>query len=189
MTPPTPVLIIPGGTNSGPHHWQSWLQDRHSDFVRVEQNDWDHPSRAAWVARLDEYLVASRTPPLVVAHSLGCLAVVHWAAAHSRPIHCALLVAPPDLDAPNAPIEEADFRPVPLATLPFRSVVIASANDPWCDLAVAQHLATQWGSDFLNAGACGHLNTVAGFGPWPLGEELVLQLRERGSAVMAEADD
>jgi predicted alpha/beta hydrolase family esterase len=38
-------------------------------------------------------------------------------------------------------------------------------------------MATQWGGDFLVAG---HLNTDAGFGPWPLEEELVLQRRERG---------
>jgi predicted alpha/beta hydrolase family esterase len=177
---PVPVLIVPGFTNSGPHHWQSWLQHRHPEFVRVEQDDWDRPTRSAWAARLDEYVVASRTPPLLVAHSLGCLTVVHWAAIHARSIHSALLVAPPDLDAPTAPIEEADFRPVPTTALPFRSVLVASTNDPWCDQSTARSLATQWGSDFLVAGACGHLNTAAGFGPWPVGEQLVLQLRDRG---------
>jgi uncharacterized protein len=132
------------------------------------------------VARLDEYVLASRTPPLLVAHSLGCVAVAHWATLHSRPIHAALLIAPPDLEAPSAPIEVADFRPVPVNPLLFRSLLVASTNDPRCELAVAQRMAASWGSDFLVAGACGHLNTDAGFGPWPLGEELVLQLRERG---------
>ena len=176
----TPVLIVPGWTNSGPHHWQSWLQARHPDFVRVEQDDWDRPARAAWVARLDEYVRASRTPPLLVAHSLGCMTVAHWAALHSRPIHAALLIAPPNLDAPSAPVEVADFRPVPMNPLTFRSLLVASTNDPRCELAVARRMATLWRSDFLVAGASGHLNTDAGFGPWPLGEELVLQLRERG---------
>jgi len=144
----------------------------------VEQDDWDRPTRAAWVARLDEYVRGSRTPPLLVAHSLGCLTVVHWA-THSRPIHAALLVAPPDVNAPSSPIEDAEFRAVPNNALPFRSVLVGSTNDPSCDLAVAKQWATRWGSDFLNAGACGHLNTVAGFGPWPLGEELILHLRDR----------
>jgi len=64
--------------------------------------------------------------------------------------------------------------------LTFRSLLVASTNDPRCELAVARRMATLWRSDFLVAGASGHLNTDAGFGPWPLGEELVLQLRERG---------
>lgn len=132
------------------------------------------------MARLDEYVLASRTPPLLVAHSLGCVAVTHWATLHCRPIHAALLIAPPDLEAPSAPIEVADFRPVPVNPLLFRSLLVASTNDPRCELAVAQRMAASWGSDFLVAGACGHLNTDAGFGPWPLGEELVVQLRERG---------
>ena len=125
-------------------------------------------------------MIASRTPPLLVAHSLGCVTIAHWAALHSRPTHAALLIAPPDLDAPSAPIEVTDFHPVPVHPLPFRSLVVASTNDPWCELAVAQRMAASWGSDFLVAGASGHLNTDTGFGPWPLGEELVLQLRERG---------
>ena len=132
------------------------------------------------MARLDEYVLAARTPPLLVAHSLGCVAIAHWAALHSRPIHAALLIAPPDLDAPSARMEVADFHPVPVNPLPFRSLLVASTNDLRCDVTVAQRMATSWGSDFLSAGASGHLNIDAGFGPWPLGEELVLQLRERG---------
>ena len=104
--------------------------------------------------RLDKYVLATRTPPLV-AHSLGSVTIAHWAAVHSRLIHAALLVTPPDLDAPSAPGEEADSRPVPVAPLPFRSVLVASTNDSWCDLSFAQRLATQWGSDFLVAGAAG----------------------------------
>lgn len=179
MSLAAPVLIVPGWTNSGPNHWQTWLQKRHPDFVRVEQDDWDRPARHAWVERLHEYIAGARTPPLLVAHSLGCIAVVHWAVTHSLPVHAALLVAPPDLDAPATPAEEADFRPVPATRLPFRSVLVASDNDPHCTIDAARRMATAWGSDFLAAGACGHLNTASGFGPWPLGEELALRQREQ----------
>jgi predicted alpha/beta hydrolase family esterase len=45
----------------------------------------------------------------------------------------------------------------------------------------ARALAQAWGARFANAGACGHINVAAGFGPWPAGEELLAELlRETG---------
>jgi len=37
------VLLVPGIGNSGPGHWQSMWQAKHSDVGRVIQRDWDHP--------------------------------------------------------------------------------------------------------------------------------------------------
>jgi len=176
-----PVLIIPGWQNSGPQHWQSLWQRAHPEYVRVEQADWERPKRAEWVKTLDHYIEEAAEPPVLVAHSLGSIAVAHWAAKHSRSVRGALLVAPPDLDA-GAAYDEGGFTPLPRLRLPFPSIVVASSDDPWCEMKVSQELAKAWGSQLVNAGASGHLNTDAGFGPWPLGEALLAELMSRRRA-------
>jgi predicted alpha/beta hydrolase family esterase len=90
----------------------------------------------------------------------------------------AFLVAPADVDnAANWPAEDgatfdavkSGFAPLPLGTLPFPSVLIASSTDPYCSLERAAALAKGWGSELVEAGDAGHINSVAGYGPWPDG--------------------
>jgi Serine hydrolase len=33
-----------------------------------------------------------------------------------------------------------------------------------------------WGSQFFDAGPCGHINVTAGFGSWPDGEDILAML-------------
>lgn len=175
MTEPNPerILVVPGWTGSGPEHWQTrWERDR-PGLTRVEMGDWDRPDRAAWVARLDA-AVAEGPAPVLVAHSLGCLAVAHWATGEpSAPASAALLVAPPDVEREDAPAEIAGFAPIPLRPLPFPSVLVASRTDPWTEFGRAWVIAEAWGSSLVDAGDAGHLNTDAGYGPWPEGEALL----------------
>jgi len=63
----------------------------------------------------------------------------------------------------------AGFAPLPRAPLPFASQIIASDNDPYCSAARAQQLAADWGSACQVLPQAGHINTDAGFGPWPEG--------------------
>ena len=49
------IIIVPGMGNSGPGHWQSIWQDRHSEFQRVEQNDWDEPVLIEWIVNLEDH--------------------------------------------------------------------------------------------------------------------------------------
>jgi ABC-type nitrate/sulfonate/bicarbonate transport system substrate-binding protein len=98
----------------------------------------------------------------------------------------ALLVAPADVDGDDRiPREVRDFAPMPPARLPFRgAAVVASTNDPYMGLERARTLAQAWGTRFVNAGACGHINIAAGFGPWPAGEALLADLM-RGTGATA----
>ncbi|NTV73012.1 MAG: serine hydrolase family protein, partial [Holophaga sp.] len=84
-----PILIIPGHRNSGPGHWQSLWEASLPGARRVEMPNWDFPHRPDWVESLDAAVrrAGEDAPPILVAHSLGCLAVAHWAAAYRRPIH------------------------------------------------------------------------------------------------------
>ena len=65
---------------------------------------------------------------------------------------------------------------MPLDLLPYRSIVVASSDDPFIGIARAQELAEAWGADFIHAGAVGHINVDAGFGHWPEGEALLREL-------------
>jgi uncharacterized protein len=164
------ILIVPGLAGSGPDHWQSRWEAKLSTARRVEQDDWDRPRRDAWIERLAEAVAGAARPVVLIAHSLGVLTVVHGAPRLPATIAGAFLVAPPD-EAAIAALPEVDraFVPIPHAPLPFPSILIASADDPYCALAVAEDLSFAWGAAFANAGAAGRINSESGHGPWPEG--------------------
>lgn len=178
----TPVVIVPGLGGSGKAHWQTHLQRSLPNATRVQQDDWERPELTRWVERLACEL-ETRRDAILVAHSLGCPLVAHLAL--QRPdlsIKGALLVAPADVDsARHTPSQTRGFAPIPLRPLPFRSIVVASTNDPFMEIERARALATTWGADFVNAGAVGHINVEAGFGPWTEGVRMV-------GALIASAD-
>lgn len=183
------VVIHPGYDDSGPDHWQSLWHHTHPEYVRIRQRDWPYPACDEWVATLEHTLSRLAPPFVLVAHSLGCLTIAHWALRyHDSPtvaaVHAALLVAPPDIEALKHSPDPAyaslpefpGFTPHPKIRLPFASVVVSSTNDPWCPQSRARELAAAWGSRFIDAGPRQHINTVAGFGPWPEGERLLAEL-------------
>ncbi|HEX5871088.1 MAG TPA: alpha/beta hydrolase [Longimicrobium sp.] len=168
------VLMVPGWENSGPEHWQTlWERADPRRFRRVEQRDWDTPLLDDWIAALDDAIAAEPAPAVLVAHSLGCIAVAHWAARSARPVAGALLVAPADVERADTPEPIRGFAPVPLQPLPFRGILVASSNDPYLSMDRAAYFARCWGSELVPLGAAGHINTAAGFGPWPQGERLL----------------
>ena len=169
------TLIIPGWLNSGPEHWQSLWERALPDCVRVEQADWQRPARDHWVACLDEAIRRCTEPPVLAAHSLGCITVAHWAAVGQHPVRAALLVAPPDVDTTDEPALH-EFRPIPRARLPFSTLVVGSRSDPWMTYDRVRVLADAWGARFFDAGDARHINAEAGFGPWPEGLRLLEEL-------------
>lgn len=174
---PTSVLLIPGLYDSGPRHWQrQWQRSR--GFVCVEQRDWHTPDRAEWVATIEAAVAATPGPLVLAGHSLGCTTLAHWAAstAHAARVRGVMMVAPSDVEAPSYPSGTTGFAPVPLARLPFASLVVTSSDDPYVSLARARHFAAAWGSELLDVGAAGHLNSDAGYGPWPEGLALLERL-------------
>jgi uncharacterized protein len=172
-----PILIVPGLGGSGSHHWQTYLERSFPGAWRVQQDDWEQPDRAAWTGRLTAAVEAS-PGAVLVAHSLGCAVVAHMAAARpDLPVAAALLVAPADVDREQSTPERfRGFAPMPCVPLPFRSVVVASTDDPHMTLARARAFADDWGAEFVDAGALGHINVEAGFGPWPDGERMLRNL-------------
>ena len=173
-----PILIIPGYGNSGPGHWQSLWEANVRDAKRVQMPNWDFPHCADWVETLDTAIREANQvlPPVLVAHSLGCLAVAHWAHRYQRPVHGALLVGLVDVDRPSTLAAMKDFATIPMFGLPFPSHVVASSNDPYASLERSREIAEAWRSQFTELGPCGHINTAAGYGEWPRGEAFLQDL-------------
>lgn len=171
-------VVVPGIWNSGDDHWQThWERSWGHRAVRIEPSSWTHPDRDDWVAAVDSAVAASLAaapddPPVLVAHSLGCLAVAAWLAEHDGVARGALLVAPPDPGAPSFVAEPTGFAfPTPSVTTP--TVLVASTDDPYCSIERAAVFADAVGATFVEVGALGHVNVASGIGAWPAGRDLL----------------
>ncbi len=164
------IIFVPGYTNSGPDHWQTRWEAKLSTARRVEQAEWSKPVREDWTARVAEAVNEAERPVVLVAHSLGVPTVVQSIPRFSKPVAGGFFVAPPDVANPSIrPKHLMTFGPYPREPLPFPSIVIASRNDPYSSIEVAEDIAGAWGSLFIDAGEVGHINAESGHGPWPEG--------------------
>jgi predicted alpha/beta hydrolase family esterase len=169
-------LIVPGIGNSGTLHWQTLWERQHPGWQRVQQRDWDRPVLDEWLQALESAVAGFPAPVVLIAHSMGCLLVAHWAQQASIPVRAALLVAPPDPKGPAFPSAARGFETVPSGRLPFPSLVVASSDDPFGSVDYAKRCAADWGSAFVEAGAIGHINAESDLGEWPAGLVLLEQL-------------
>jgi serine hydrolase len=130
------------------------------------------------VAALHDAVMADPEPAVLIAHSAGCFATVVWASRHTGPVQAALLVTPPCFhpDWKPEPGAEAEAWQLPRDRLPFRTIVVASRNDPRTTFGQFEQYAADWGSELVDAGEAGHIETASGYGPWPAGEHLVDKL-------------
>ncbi len=172
----TQILIAPGFGNSGEEHWQTYWQVENKDFVRIEQKDWFRPVADDWAAAIEQYVLNASGEVVVVAHSLACLALVHWAQKSSLQIKAALLVAPPDANDEKLKGVVKGFSPLPLMKLPFKSIVLASSNDEYNPIDRAEQFAKCWGSEFVNIGEKGHINAQSNLQNWPEGYSYLKKL-------------
>jgi uncharacterized protein len=156
-------LTVPGLGNSGPGHWQTVWEAERSDCV--------------WIGRIDQAVGRASAPVILVAHSLGCLALVWWASFVGEPIggtiRGALLVAPPDVDHCAASPRFSQFAPAPKRALPFPSILIASRDDPYATIERSAEMASDWLCDFIDIGDAGHINAASGLGAWQEGQALL----------------
>ena len=93
------ILIVPGWLDSGPDHWQSRWERNLKTARRIEQDSWHAPDKDEWVGNIVKAVENAARPAVLVAHSLGVIAVAY--AAPKLPagsVAGAFLVAPPDVD-------------------------------------------------------------------------------------------
>lgn len=177
------ILTLPGWNGSSPDHWQSIWERKYGCLERVEQRSWAEPHLKDWIDTISESIRRANTPVVLVAHSLACIAVAHWAREEKRlvrSVEAALLVTPADVDDfARIPAVLQAFAPIPRERLPFGSVFVGSEDDAYMGQTAGRNLARDWGSIFINAGAVGHINCASGHGPWPEGEQFLADLLER----------
>lgn len=176
-------LILPGWQGSADDHWQTHWQNSLPNSARVEQADWLRPRREDWVGELQRAIAADSTPVILIAHSLGCVTVAHWAQLAPletlRQVRGALLVAPADVERPNCPPAIRNFAPIPEHLLPFPAQVISSDNDSAVSALRAMEMAHNWGAEVGILSGGGHINVKSGHRRWEQGFAYLYRLQGR----------
>jgi predicted alpha/beta hydrolase family esterase len=170
------IFTVPGLYNSGPDHWQTHWEKEYG-FTRIEQKEWETPVCDDWLQTIDATVTQHPLEEVIlIGHSLACCTIVRWAEKHKRIIKGALLVAPSDVEAPSYPHGTKGFSPMPKYKLPFPSIVIASTNDEYVTMERAKEFAGNWGSELINAGDLGHINSSSNLGNWSFGYSIFKRL-------------
>lgn len=169
------VVVVPGLGGSSPGHWQSIWEAQHPSWVRSTPASWDEPDFSDWDRALGIATRAVGEPTVLVAHSLGCLTALAYAAHSPEGVRGVFLVAPPDPDAPSFPAEVRPFATstASLDALRVPTVAVTSTTDPYCSADRTSDICRRWGARQIDIGDAGHINVLSGHGPWPEGLELL----------------
>lgn len=165
------VLVLPGWKGGDAHTWYNGWIEKLPNARKVVQEDFETPKLDDWVHEIEKQILLAERPVALVGHSLGALTIAHMADRLAKlPVIAAYLVTPPELDKPDSIASMlTGFQPLPTVPLPVPSFLVASRNDPFASFAFSQECANAWGSEFIDAGEAGHINTDSGHGPWPEG--------------------
>ena len=173
------VLLLHGKGGSGPWHWQQWLASELPAYeVRVDipaLPGADQPALDLWLPALRRRLAAvpASAELVVAAHACGVALWLHHAATidgRARRADRVLLVAPPDPEWPDP--EVGDLVPYPRQPRSLRRAagvtrLVVGTGDEHITMhrvhALAEELQIEL--DVIPDGE--HIDTEAGYGPWP----------------------
>jgi uncharacterized protein len=158
------LIFIPETGPLSPDHWIARWSAKLSTAQLLATVD----SLATPAALIAAVKRASR-PTLLIGYSTGAIAAAIVAdALKGSDCRGAFLVAPPDDDTLTT-LDGGIWPKAPRARLPWPSVLAASRTDPWASHRHSLALASDWGSDFVDAGEAGRIDAESGHGPWPDG--------------------
>jgi len=164
------MVIVPGIGGSDEEHWQTEWQ-RAIAATRIGPASWDDPEFDDWSDALGRAI--GHEPAVLVAHSLGCLLAVRWAAANPGRVAGLFLVAAPDAGGAHFPRQAVSFGGADAVTPGVPALLIASDDDPYATPAASAALAEAWSAPLLSVGARGHLNSASRLGEWSEGRVLL----------------
>jgi predicted alpha/beta hydrolase family esterase len=178
------VVLVPGLRGHVEDHWQTRLAARLPSAWCVPPLGRTEPSLQVRIRLLDHIVEDVDGPVVIVAHSAGVLATVHWAATYTgTKVVGALLATPPAFAAPLPPeypsiaeLRDHGWLPIPRRPLPFPSILATSTDDALGNPVRLRAMANAWGSREHSVGAVGHLNPASGFGEWPEATSLIEEL-------------
>ncbi|MDR5835997.1 alpha/beta hydrolase [Caballeronia sp. LZ034LL] len=181
---PVTLITVPGLHGGEGAHWLTWLARQMPGAQRVEQQDWDAPHLQTWSDAVRDVLADVNGPVVLATHGFGSLAAAHALAHQAHPARGAF--RPLDATvlgvlfvAPASPARSRFAGVFDARRLEVPSLVVGSTTDPWLAIDEARALAQRWNSAFVNLGDAGHIDTSAGFGPWPLARHFVETLARR----------
>jgi uncharacterized protein len=158
------LLFVPETGPLPPDHWIARWSAKLSTARLIETVD-----PTATPARLISAVERAERPALLIGYSTGAVAVALAAQAMGcGDVRGAFLVAPPADDTLKT-LDGGVWPAAPRTRLPWPSVLVASRTDPWSSHRQSLALASDWGSDFIDAGESGRLDADSGHGPWPDG--------------------
>jgi serine hydrolase len=168
-------VTVPGIDGSDERHWQTlWEAGWGPSATRIKPDSWTNPDLDNWCRAITTAVTQAGSPPILIAHSLGCLAVAHWLGDHPDGVAGVFLVAPPDPSGASFPAQSAPtFTTPPTQRLQVPGLVLYSENDPYCEPLSAQRFATQWALPHINVGPHGHLNSSSSLETWEAGRNLL----------------
>lgn len=170
-------LHVPGLDNSGADHWHTNWEKQFPQIKRVVQQDWESPDKEDWVNTLESYIQKYKEKPIVlISHSLGSAAVIHADKLKNlQAVKAAFLVALPDVERGDFPEDCTGFSPLPKIQLSFPAVMVSSANDAWCNLAVAEKWAKTFNIPLINIGKKQHICGEKQFETWEEGKKILVK--------------
>jgi len=176
-------LILHGWGGNKPAHWQEHLYaalTAAGAAVRYpKMPEPGAPSLPAWSARLNEELatLAGAAPLTVVAHSLGAINWMHFAATATQTVaDRVLLVAPPyvipEIPPTDAPPGVGAFFPPPLSAEGIERAaretqIIASDTDDYATFEQTKAYADRLQIPLHLLAGAGHISPYWGYGEWP----------------------
>jgi uncharacterized protein len=134
------------------------------------------PQPDQWLAELRRELGGMEGERILLCHSLGTLLWLLHARDGGDRVDRVLLVAPPCTDELPAVVR---FRPDGVTADAVRAAagdtrMLCSDEDPYCPAGAAATFGEPLDLDYEVIPGGGHLNTDAGYGPWPAVEEWAL---------------
>lgn len=162
----TEAIILPGIGNSDEAHWQSYWEKNDHGMRRFSPASWHKPVLSDWMETLENEVSLCRTRPFLIAHSLACLLVAHWAFQTQHAIRGAFLVAVPNPANPVFPKSASSFAGFPQKKLPFPTLIVASTDDPYANANFSRTVADAWQAGCILLDEHGHISSSSQLGEW-----------------------
>ena len=177
-------LILHGWGGNKPAHWQEHLVSAliaaGATVHYPKMPEPMAPDLPAWKAKLREELAAlpAGQPVTVLAHSLGAINWLHYAASGDTPVVAdrVLLVAPPyvipEIPPTDAPPGVGAFFPPPLsaegiAAVGKETVFIATDSDDYATFEQTKAYSDRLSVPIHLLAGAGHISPYWGYGEWP----------------------